>query len=299
MNIIKCSNLVKRYDPVAALQDMTFTLEENKITGLIGPNGAGKTTLMRIIAGFTLPTAGELKVLGHTPFNNLSVSQNLIYIDDNLPLPTGMAIKDILTEAGKFYPNWNMELALRLFEYFGLNPNQRYQKLSKGKKSTFGVIIGLAARCPLTIFDEPTTGMDAEVRKDFYRALLKEYLQHPRTILLSSHLLNEIEDVLEDVLLVKEGKAVLHLPMEDLREYAIGLRGKTEVIHQLIQGRTILRQEGFAKDSSYVVIAKEQSQDIRQRAKLAGVKVLPVATADLCVYLTSTNKGGIDDVFAG
>lgn len=299
MNVLEGVGLNKFFGRVAAVRNLNVSISENKITGIIGPNGAGKTTLLRMIAGFTLPSAGELTVFGRNPFNSLQVSTNMIYIDDDIPLPSRMAIADILETAGEFYPNWDGKLAAGLIQYFDLDTRKSYPALSKGKKSTFAVILGISAHCPLTIFDEPTSGMDAAVRKDFYRALLKDYLNHPRTILLSSHLLNEIEDILEDVLLIHQGAKLLHMPVTDLKEYAVGLRGKADTVLNLFDGHEVVHKEHYGKDSIYVVIVNVDREVIAQKAKAEGLEVQTVNTSDLCVYLTANRGGGIDDVFAG
>lgn len=159
------------------------------------------------------------------------------------------------------------------------------------------MIIGIAARCPLTVFDEPTTGMDAAVRRDFYRALLNDYLQHPRTIILSSHLLGEIENLLEDVLLIDKGSKLLHMSVADLKEYAVGLRGHPDIIARFAKDKELLHRERFGKDGQYAVVENQFSASDVQAARGAGLEVLPVNAADLCIYLTSRGKGGIDDVF--
>jgi ABC-2 type transport system ATP-binding protein len=296
VNVIECSELAKSFGKVAALSNLSLTIEPEKITGIIGPNGAGKTTFLKIISGFIAPSSGEIKVFAENPFNSLLVSVNVIYLDDSMPLPAAMPLADILNAAGAFYPGWDGGLAKRLLAYFEINPRATYPALSRGKKSTFTSILGIATRCPLTMFDEPTTGMDAAVRKDFYRALLKDYLQHPRTILLSSHLLNEIQDILEDVLLINAGTKVLHQPVAELKEYAVGLRGRAADVRRLAPASRVIRQENFGKDSIYAVVVR--SEGIRERAAAAGVETAPVPAADLCVYLTAGNKGGIDDVFS-
>ena len=180
MYVISCKGLTKNFGRVKAVNDLSFTIEENRITGLIGPNGAGKTTLLKIIAGFMRASSGQVTVFSEDPFNSLKVSSNLIFVDEHMKFPSSLSLAEILLSAAAFYENWDMELAKGLFDYFSLDPGQQHRYLSKGMKSTFNMIIGLAARCPLTIFDEPTAGMDAGVRKDFYRALLRDYLQKPR-----------------------------------------------------------------------------------------------------------------------
>lgn len=297
MSVVECRNLTKSYGKLSAIDDLTFDIEENKITGLIGRNGAGKTTLLKLIAGYLRPTSGELKVFAHNPFNSLEVSAHTMFIDDNMSFPNTFTLVDILVEVAPFYPNWDSRLAQGLFDYFSLNPKQRHGRLSKGSKSTFNAIIGIAARCPLTLFDEPTTGMDSAVRKDFYRALLKDYIEHPRTVILSSHLLGELEEILEDILLLDQGTKRLQLPLIEMKEFAIGLRGNAQAVLQFIEGREIIYQEEFAPSSLYVVVKKDLAPGAYDRARQNGIESVPVFVNDLCIYLTGKSKGGIDDVF--
>jgi ABC-2 type transport system ATP-binding protein len=297
MKVVVCNEVSKVYGKKKALNKLSFSIEKNKITGLIGRNGAGKTTLLKLIAGFIHETSGEVHVFSEKPFNNLKVSSNRIYLDDQQYFPNSLTLNDILQSARTFYANWEKELADRLFDYFSFYPQQHYYTLSKGMKSTFNMIIALAARCPLTILDEPTTGMDSSVRKDFYRALLKDYIDHPRTIILSSHLLNEIEDLLEDVLLIKDGEKCLHLPVADLKEYAIGINGKEDIVMEIVRNREILHQKRIGIDGVYVVVENNFTEVETDNYKLKGVEIISVASDDLCTYLTSKTNGGIDDVF--
>lgn len=297
MSVIECNGLTKVYGGAKALNNLSFKIEDNKITGLIGRNGAGKTTLLKIIAGFMKETSGEIKVFAEQPFNNLTVSANIMFIHDQMNLPTALNLKEILEAAANFYEKWEHELANGLFDYFSFNPMQHYNNLSKGMKSTFNMILGLSARVPLTLFDEPTTGMDAAVRKDFYRALLKDYIAHPRTIVISSHHLEEIEDLLEDILLIKDGKEHLHMPVADFNEWAIGLQGKSAIVDEWTQNREVIFTKSIGIDQSYVVVRNHFPEIERQNARAAGIDLTPVTSSDLCVYLTSKTKGGIDDVF--
>lgn len=297
MSVIQARDLTKSYRKIKAIDHLSFEIEKNKITGLIGRNSAGKTTLLKMIAGLLKPTSGELKVFFQNPFNSLDVSAKTMFIDDNLTFPDSFSLVDILAEVARFYPNWNSSLAEGLFDYFSFNPQQTHSNLSKGTKSTFNNILGIASRCPLTIFDEPTTGMDSAVRKDFYKALLKDYLEYPRTIILSSHLLSEVEELLEDILLINLGTKRLHLPILELKEFAVGLRGNAQAVLDFVEGKEIIYQEEFAKDSIYVVIKKDLIQQQLERIRESDFEVIPVSTDDLCVYLTAKTKGGIDDVF--
>ncbi|WP_026908706.1 ATP-binding cassette domain-containing protein [Paucisalibacillus globulus] len=294
MNVIECEGLVKKYGSLNALDHISFSIKENTITGLIGRNGAGKTTLLKILAGFWRETEGTITVFDRRPFNNLEVSMNSIFVDDMMSFTNTLNLKELLSEAQAFYPNWDAELAERLLGYFNFNPRLVHQSLSKGKRSTFNMIVGLAAKCPLTIFDEPTTGMDRAVRKDFYRALLKDYLLNPRTIIISSHHLDEMEDILEDILLIDEGKKVLQLPVDELKEYAVTLSGRTAVVMQTLQDKEVIYKRNVDIDNCSVVV---RNNFLHGEVKQLGINVSPVTPSDLCVYLTKGQGGGIDDVF--
>ncbi|MBU8879953.1 ABC transporter ATP-binding protein [Bacillus sp. FJAT-29790] len=297
MKVIECKDLTKAYMRRNVLNNLSFSIEENKITGLIGRNGAGKTTLLKIIAGFIKQTSGDINVFSEKPFNSLNVSANSIFVDDQMGFPPALQLRELLEVAGSFYPNWDGELAKRLFDYFSFDPLHYHNRLSKGKTSTFNMIIGLAARCPLTIFDEPTTGMDAAVRKDFYRALLKDYIAHPRTIIISSHHLDEIEDLLEDILLIKDGKKHLHMPMEELKEWAIGIKGPSKAVHEWIDEKETFYENYVGADTMYAVVKNDFSESLLQEASHLGLEISSVRPSNLCVYLTNELKGGIDDVF--
>ena len=282
MKVIECAQLKKRYRKTAALEDMTFQLEDHKITGLIGRNGAGKTTLLKILAGFIKKSSGDVRVFSKDPFNNLLVSANSILIDEQMSFPDSLTLAEILTTASTFYKRWDAELANRLF----------YSKLSKGTKSAFNMIFGLATRCELTMFDEPTNGMDEAVRTDFYRALLKEYIAYPRSVLISSHHLAEIEHLLEDILLIHQGKVIFHKSLDEVKEYAIGIQGPSEIVEKYSAQQEILHTKQLDSERAYTVIKKDKSFE-----QVSGVSLHAVSASDVCMYMTSDKKRGIDDVF--
>jgi len=298
MNVIEFSNVTKSYRSRSVLNHMNFTITEGVLTGIIGRNGVGKTTLMKIISGHIKETSGVVSVFSENPFNSIKVSANSIYVDDTMSFSDKLSLEEILKEAKRFYVNWDDILAQRLFEYFGFHSNMRHKHLSKGKMNTFNAIIGIASRCPLTIFDEPTTGMDSAVRKDFYRALLKDYIAHPRTILLSSHHLEEIEDLLEDILLVKDGIVRFHGPITELQEMFVRLIGPEESVRVQIAEKNVFNRQ--LNEIYYEVLVENTftSEELIHMQNL-GIKILPVPANDAYVALTSSSKGGIDDVFDG
>jgi ABC-2 type transport system ATP-binding protein len=296
LNVIEFTHVGKSYGNRAVLNNMNFTIKEGVLTGVIGRNGVGKSTLMKIIAGHIARTSGDVTVFSEDPYNSLKVSANLIFIDDVMTFSDTLSLTQILKEAARFYIKWDAELAQRLVDYFGFHPDVRHRNLSKGKKSTFNAIIGIASHCPLTILDEPTTGMDTAVRKDFYRALLKDYIAHPRTILLSSHHLEEIEDLLEDILLVHEGDIRFHGPITELQEMFIKLAGTEDNIRSFLTERNVF---GKQTNGSYCEMLVENTFTAYEQERMLreGVRVIPVSANDAYVALTAGAKGGIDDVF--
>ncbi|CEG26517.1 ATP-binding cassette domain-containing protein [Bacillus sp. B-jedd] len=297
MKTVEFNKVSKTYFGKKALNELSFSIEENTITGLVGRNGAGKTTLLRLTAGFLKPSSGEVKVFSEFPFENLDVSMNSIFIDDGMVFPPALSLGEILEEAGRFYPNWNGRLANRLLDYFSIDPKNYHNRLSKGKTSIFNAIVGIASRCPLTMFDEPTTGMDEAARKDFYRALLKDYIDHPRTIILSSHHLEEIEDLLENILLIQDGRCYLHLPMPEFSSWAITVQGSGEGIRNVLAGLEIIHERTLGKNAFQTVVRNNLTVEEVEELRKAGAEIMPVSSSDLFVYLTTAEKGGIDSVF--
>ncbi|GKV63991.1 MULTISPECIES: ATP-binding cassette domain-containing protein [Sporosarcina] len=296
MPAISMKNVTKKYRSLTILDQVSLNIRQNVITGVVGRNGAGKTTLMKMIAGYTKETGGELRVFGERPFNSLSVSSNMIFIDDMMNFPDALTLGDILIECERFYANWDGELAKRLLEYFYLPLTLKHRILSKGKRSTFNAVVGIAARCPLTMFDEPITGMDSAARRDFYRALLKDYIAHPRTILLSSHHVEEMEDLLEDVLLI-DGKGVgFHGPIIELQEKFLSLQGKLDMLEAHANRHAVIHRSTAGPLTEWIVDNEHTESEIDE-LKQAGIRVTPVSASNAYLAMTGQTRGGVDDVF--
>lgn len=206
---VEVNRLTKSYGNVTAVQDVSFSMESNKIYGLLGRNGAGKTTIMHMLTSQLFATSGGLKVFEEHPYENRRVLNQICFIKESQKYPDIFRVADVLDLAEKIYPNWDHGLANTLINDFQLPLKRRMKKLSRGMLSAVGIIIGLASRAPLTIFDEPYLGLDAVARSLFYDRLIEDYGSHPRTIILSTHLIDEISEVLEHVMVLDNGKLVL------------------------------------------------------------------------------------------
>ena len=294
--MIRCEQLQKKYRGKQVLQNISFTIDEPKIVGLIGRNGVGKSTLLRILAGHGKPTSGEVRVFDQKPFNNLTVAANSIFIEESMSFPPALSLQDILKSAKAFYPNFATELALDLLDYASLSRKDYHHNLSKGQKSTFHLIYGLASRCAVTLLDEPMNGMDEAIRSDFYRAILKEYIAFPRLIIISSHHLHEIEHLIEEILLIDKGHVELHAPLEEIQQMALRLTGEKQQIERIIDSVSVLLEKQNGPFYEVIVEAKYFKQ-AEATLREAGIQVHPVSATDLCKVLTNKTKGGIDNVF--
>ena len=206
---ISVVGLTRRYRGQLALDQVTFDLEPGSITGLLGRNGAGKTTLMRIVAGHEFASAGTVSVLGASPVENETVLRQMVFVREDQAYPD-FRVRHAVQAASWFYPNWSHELAGSLLEEFGLPLNRKVRKLSRGMRSAVGNVIGLAARAQVTLFDEPYAGLDPVSRQLFYDRLLADYAEHPRTVLLSTHLIDEAAGLFERVVVIDRGRRAQH-----------------------------------------------------------------------------------------
>ena len=291
---ITCDKVKKSYRSKNVLKSISFSIENEKIVGMIGRNGVGKSTLLKLMAGHLKPSNGEVRIFDQNPFNSIQVASDLIFIEDSMTFPSIFTLGDILEMAKDFYPQWQDELAKKLLAYANISLKAGHQNLSKGQKSTFNLIYGLATRCKVTLLDEPMNGMDEMLRMDMYRVILKEYIAYPRTIVISSHHLLEIEHLLEEILLIDEGVVKLHAPVEEINELLLRLKGEVEEVKEVINGQSVLFEQVGA--TGYEVVVEKTLIDNR-RLQSANVQVSKLTATEVCNYLTNKRRGGIEDVF--
>ncbi|WP_328392069.1 ABC transporter ATP-binding protein [Nocardia sp. NBC_00416] len=281
--------LTMRFGSVTALDDVTFDLRENTIYGLLGRNGAGKTTLMQVLTGQMFQTAGEVRILGAVPHENAAVLRSVSFIKESQAYPADYKVENVLTVARHLLPNWDEDFARELVSDFDLPTDRKVKKLSRGMTSALGVIIGLASRAPLTFFDEPYLGLDAVSRHLFYDRLLADYAEHPRTVVLSTHLIDEVADLLEHVLLIDRGRVVADASADALRDSAITVSGATTDIDQFLGDRAELRRESLGAQSRVLLRTTGNAEDTRL-AKALGLTVEPVSLQQLIVETTTLHR---------
>ncbi|MER2190798.1 MAG: ABC transporter ATP-binding protein [Solibacillus sp.] len=286
--MISCQHVRKSYK-TDILTDVTFSIEEPKIIGLTGRNGVGKSTLFKLLAGHSKVTSGDIKLFGEQPFNNLFVAANTILIDEKMTFPSTLSLGNILKQAKRFYPNFALARARSLADYAKLPLKSYHQHLSRGQRATFNLIYALCTRCAVTLLDEPMNGMDEAIRDDFYRAILKEFMEAPRVIIISSHHLSEMEHLLEDIILLDDGVVKKHDAIEVFQQYAMRVRGMKEEMEPLLLGETVLAKK--QNGPFYEVIIEASGKRALQE------KGHYLSASETCKLLTEKSQGGIDDVF--
>jgi ABC-2 type transport system ATP-binding protein len=188
----------------------------------------------------------------------------MVFIREDLAYPE-IRVRQALLVASWLYPNWNGELAASLLTDFNLPPNRRVKKLSRGMRSALGIVIGLSARADVTLFDEPYAGLDPVARQMFYDRLLAEYAEYPRTIVLSTHLIDEVAGLLDRVVVLDRGQVVLDEITDDLRGSATSVSGPVTAVEEFSIGRTVWNRRQVAQYET-VVIAGAMDDDDRARA---------------------------------
>jgi ABC-2 type transport system ATP-binding protein len=285
-HVVHVEGLTKRYGSVTALDDVGFSITRGSIVGLLGRNGAGKTTLLQILSAQGFESGGRVEVFGEHPYENERVLSRICFIKESQKYPDAFTVRNVLDAARLMYRDWDEAFAQSLLEDFDLPPRRRVKKLSRGMLSALGVIVGLASRAPLTFFDEPYLGLDAVARHLFYDRLLQDYADNPRTIVLSTHLIDEVADLLEHVLLIDRGRLVVDQDADTLRESAVTVTGPTDNVARFTVAHDKLQHEQLGSAFSRVTVTGGLEAGERAKADELGLAVEAVSLQQLVVLTT-------------
>jgi ABC-2 type transport system ATP-binding protein len=292
---VRTDNLTVTFGDQVALDGLDLRLAPDKIHGLLGRNGSGKSTLAAVLAGFRQPGVGRVLLDGgdlgeaREPYEDAVVTSRVCLIRESGDLYDAAPVKNMLGLAASLRPYWDADLAGELLDRFEIPMRKRVQKLSRGKKSALGVVLGLASRAPLTIFDESYLGMDVPSRQLFYDALLADYAEVPRTIVLSTHLVSEVSPMLEEVVILDRGRLVTQSPVDSLRGRGASIVGPAAAVDELTAGLAVLAEQRLGGTKSSTVLGDLDETLVRQ-ARSAGLEIGPVGLQDLFVHLTATSS---------
>jgi ABC-2 type transport system ATP-binding protein len=290
---IEVSELVLRYGQVTALDRLTCSLPGGRIYGLLGRNGAGKTSLLSVLAGFLRPSGGQVRIGGEPVFENRRVTRDVCLISGAAYLgDVGDRVDDALAAARRLRPAWDDDYATALLDRFGVDRRAKVGQLSRGQQSALGIAVGLATRAPIIMFDESYLGMDAPSRQAFIDELLAEVTARPRTVILSTHLVEEMAGLFEEVLIIDAGRLVLREEADSLRSRGVAVTGPADAVDRFVAGRTVLGERHLGRTKSATVFGALDG-DVRQRADSEGLELGPIGLQDLFIHLTepSVAKG--------
>jgi ABC-2 type transport system ATP-binding protein len=209
----------------------------------------------------------------------------MIFVEESQIYPD-IKVERALAAASWFYPNWDAELAGQLMDDFALPGNRAIKKLSRGMASAVGIVIGLAAHAEITLFDEPYLGLDTVARQIFYDRLLADFAEHPRTVVLSTHLIDEVADLLEHVVMLDRGRVVLDAPADDVRGTAMTVSGPATAVEDFVAGRAVWHRQRLGARAS-VTVAGPLEAAAQARARALHLSLEPLSLQQLLVHAAS------------
>ena len=254
---LTCQHITKAYGGREVLRDISLTLEPGRIYGLIGRNGAGKTTLLSILTAQNPATGGTVSLDGQPVWENRKSLEKLCFSRElTANAESGLAamkVKEYLRIASIYYPGWDKEMEKRLVELFQLNTKKKLAKLSKGMLSMVTIIVAICSKAPYTILDEPVAGLDVVAREQFYKLLLEEYTETGRTFVVSTHIIEEASDILEEVIVLHEGRLLLMEETQSLLDRVRHVSGKAEEVDAATAGLELHHTETVGRSKGVTV----------------------------------------------
>jgi len=262
-SLVSAKNVSKKFGSFYAVDNVSFDIEPGTITGLIGPNGAGKTTLLKAMLGLT-DCQGSLSVLGLDPFRQRKeLMQNICFIADVSVLPRWIRVSQLLSFIESIHPRFSRKRAEELLAQTKIGANAKVRELSKGMVTQLHLSIITAVDAKLLVLDEPTLGLDIIFRKEFYANLLHDYFEEGRTILVTTHQVEEIENLLTDVMFINDGKLILDATMDSLPDRYVELMASGEDAVRARALNPFYERDVFGKQAfTFEGVARDQRREL-------------------------------------
>ncbi|PYZ97474.1 ABC transporter [Alteribacter lacisalsi] len=282
---ICADNVSMQFKTHNALTNVSFQLESGKTYGLIGRNGAGKTTLLSLLASCRIPDEGLITIDGQDPFENTKVMSRVALVFETDYSDSHEPVTDYFDFAERYRPYFDRAYAEDLAARFKLPLDRPVHKFSKGMQSALNVTLGLASRSPVTIFDEAYSGMDAPTREIFYKEVVEEQSRHPRTIILSTHLVSEMDYLFDEVLILHHGRLILHDSQENLVSKSAVITGSAGIVDRFTTGMKVFGTEQLGGTKAVKVMGQLTHDQLAQ-AEDHGLDVSSVTLQDLFISIT-------------
>jgi ABC-2 type transport system ATP-binding protein len=289
--VVEIRRLTRQFGANKALDDVSLIIPRGGVFGLIGANGAGKTTLIKHILGMLRAQTGTVRVFGQDPVTNpVGTLGRIGFLSEDRDLPDWMAVGELMRYTQSFFPNWDEKYAEELREMFDLDPYAKIVKLSRGQRARAGLLTALAHRPELLLLDEPSSGLDPVVRRDILAAIIRTIADEGRTVLFSSHLLDEVERVADQVTVIRQGRLLLTAPLDEIKEThrRVTLRfGQPVDRPPALVGTISLEGEGV----EWTYVCNGASQQLRRAAESIGAEVVDDKALSLDeIFVTWSSK---------
>ena len=285
MNAIQIKNVTKRYDNLTAVDNVSFSFGFGKIYGFLGRNGAGKSTLINIIANRIFADSGEVLIDDIPAKDNMQVHEKIFCMSESDLYDTSLKIKDHFKWIERFYDSFDLNKAFEISEKFNLDTNKRFKALSKGYQSIFKLTCALALNVPYVIFDEPVLGLDANHRELFYDLLLKDYEDNERTIIIATHLIEEVANIIEEVVLIDKGKDKKKKKVENLLETGYSISGVAGEVDDYCSDKKVIGYDELGNLKIAYILG--------EKTPLSPNSNLQISTMNLQkLFVKITEKGG-------
>jgi ABC-2 type transport system ATP-binding protein len=279
--VIRVDGLVRRFKRKAALDGVSMQVHKGTVHGLVGENGAGKTTLMTHLLGGYRPQAGTVSIFGMDPVKSpVEVLGRLGYLSEERDIPGWMRVRELIWYCKSFYPAWDDAYAESLRVRFGLDPKTKIKSLSRGERAKAGLLCAIAYRPELLLLDEPSSGLDVASRRDILEAIVRTVADEGRTVVFSSHLLEEVERVADNITMLNRGSVVLDGPLDDIKAN----HGRVVLRYAEAQSQRpalpgVLFADGEGRD--WTVIYQGDSEAFQHAAAQAHAEIVESATPTL------------------
>lgn len=281
MSVLEVKNINKSFGKTIALEDMTLTLKENCIYGLLGRNGAGKSTLLGILSGRLHADSGEFIIDGKKAAGNDRQLGKIHMMSEQLLYDPKMKITEMFKTAALFYPDYDMEYALKLCGEYKLDPKKKLNKLSTGYRTIASCINALSCGAEFVFLDEPVLGIDANHRDMFYKHIISRYNEKPATYVISTHLIEESANLIERAIVIKEGRLLFDKDTDELKNMGYIISGKDELVRNYAEGKKIIGGESLANFTSLYILGEPD-------ALPEGVTAEPMTLQQLFIQLTNS-----------
>ncbi len=289
--VIEVNNLCRRFGKHTALDHVNLQLERGTVLGLVGENGAGKTTLIKHLLGLFKAQSGTVRVFDMDPIQHpKEVLSRIGFLSEDRDMPEWMTIQQYMTYTQGFYPTWDPAYANSLISQFTLDTSQKIKNLSRGQRAKVGLLMALAYKPDLLLFDEPSSGLDPVVRRDMLGAIVRTIAEEGRTVVLSSHLLDEVERVADTIVMIHEGRIILSDSMEQIRDsfYRFTLRLKEDAETSPTLPGMLIREGGPLEWS---MVCRQDMNEIKHAAKDMNAEIVDLVSPTLDDIFVANVKG--------